>query len=94
VRVLAIRGAASRPQVSGATVRRMRRLAVDWMDAHGKRYDQVRTDSIVILALPMGQYDLTHTRRWKAEPGFGHGQACLPWPCVDSQRREEREGSR
>ncbi|HEX2819158.1 MAG TPA: hypothetical protein VHO07_03170 [Streptosporangiaceae bacterium] len=50
------------PQVSGATVRRMRRLAVDWMDAHGKRYDQVRTDSIVILALPMSQYDLTHTR--------------------------------
>lgn len=63
VRVLAHpgRGKAS-PQVSAASIRRMRRLAVDWMNAHGKRYDRVRTDPVVILALPMGQHDLTHAR--------------------------------
>jgi len=32
------------------------------MNAHGKRYDRARTDSVVILALPMGQHDLTHAR--------------------------------
>lgn len=63
VRVLAHPGhGKASPQVSAASIRRMRRLAVDWMNAHGKRYDRVRTDSIVILALPMGQHHLTHTR--------------------------------
>lgn len=47
---------------SKAQKKRMRRLAVAWMKAHGTKYPRVRVDVIQVTLLPFGQSNLEHTR--------------------------------
>lgn len=42
--------------------RRLRRLAVAWMNAHGVRFDRIRVDVISVTLLPYGQSNLEHVR--------------------------------
>jgi len=47
-------------RMSTAKIRRLRRIAVVWMDAHGTRYDRVRVDAIGIVREGPGGYTITH----------------------------------
>lgn len=48
--------------VGRAKVRRLRRLAVLWLIAHGVRYDQVRIDVLGLVYEGTGGYTITHIR--------------------------------
>ena len=48
--------------VGRAKLRRLRRLAIGWLNAHGVRYDQVRVDVIGILYEPTGGFSIRHER--------------------------------
>jgi hypothetical protein len=41
---------------------RARQLAVEWMTAHGKRYEKVRVDYVSVTVLPYGQTNTEHAR--------------------------------
>jgi putative endonuclease len=46
--------------VGRAKLRRLRRLAIAWLNAHGVRYDRVRVDVIGILYEPTGGFSIHH----------------------------------
>jgi putative endonuclease len=43
-------------------VRRLRRLAVSWVAAHGVLFDEVRVDAVEVLRDRHGGYTIEHTR--------------------------------
>ena len=43
-----------------AVLKRQRRMAVAWMNAHGTNYARIRVDTIQVTLLPMGQSNLEH----------------------------------
>ena len=49
-------------RLSQPRIKRLRRLAVAWMTAHGTRFDRVRVDIVGVQLLPMGQSNLEHVR--------------------------------
>lgn len=61
VLVVVVSGAIPR-ELRPTTKARLRRIAVDWMNAHGKRYEQVRVDMISVTLLPYGKSNLEHVR--------------------------------
>ena len=48
------------PPLSMASLRRLRRLAVHWMDAHGMHADRVRVDRVVIIHDGPGGFTIKH----------------------------------
>jgi len=48
--------------VGRTKVRRLRRLAVGWLVAHGVRYDQVRIDVVGLVHEGTGGFTITHIR--------------------------------
>ncbi|MGH3411355.1 MAG: YraN family protein [Streptosporangiaceae bacterium] len=55
-------GGGTRVAVSRAGRARLRRAAVQWMDAHGVRFDQVRVDVIALAAETAGGFTTGHIR--------------------------------
>lgn len=60
VRIITAASRDSITQMSAARARRLRRLAVAWMDAHAVRYEQIRLDAIGIIREGPGGYTITH----------------------------------
>lgn len=48
--------------VGRAKLRRLRRLAVAWLDAHGVRFDQIRIDIVGLVYEGTGGYTIEHLR--------------------------------
>jgi putative endonuclease len=48
--------------VGRAKIRRLRRLAILWLNAHGVRYDRVRVDVVGLLYEGTGGYTIRHIR--------------------------------
>jgi len=48
--------------VGGAKQRRLRRLAVRWLNAHGVRFDQIRIDVVGLLYEGTGGFTIEHVR--------------------------------
>jgi putative endonuclease len=48
--------------VGRAKLRRLRKLAVAWLNAHGVRYDQVRVDIVGLVFEGTGGYTIEHIR--------------------------------
>jgi len=44
------------------TTRRIRRLGVEWMQAHGKRFDKIRVDVISVMFEGTGGYTIEHIK--------------------------------
>lgn len=42
--------------------RRLRRLAVTWVQAHGVLFDELRVDVIAVLRSPSGEFQIEHIR--------------------------------
>lgn len=41
---------------------RLRRVGVEWMASHGKRFDRLRVDVVAVTLLPMGQSNMEHAK--------------------------------
>jgi putative endonuclease len=48
--------------VGRAKQRRLRRLAAQWLNAHGIRFDQIRIDVLGLLYEPSGGFTIQHVR--------------------------------
>jgi putative endonuclease len=48
--------------VGRAKQRRLRRLAAQWLNAHGIRFDQIRIDILGLLYEPSGGFTIEHVR--------------------------------
>jgi putative endonuclease len=48
--------------VGRAKLRRLRRLAVEWLNAHGVRFDQIRIDIVGLVYEGTGGYTIEHIR--------------------------------
>jgi putative endonuclease len=48
--------------VTAAKLRRLRRLAVQWVLAHGIIFDELRVDIIGVLKAPSGEFTIDHVR--------------------------------
>jgi len=48
--------------VTGLKARRLRRLAVRWVRAHGLVFDQIRIDVIGVLRAATGEFSVEHVR--------------------------------
>jgi putative endonuclease len=42
--------------------RRLRRLAINWVTAHGVLFDEVRVDVVAVLKTPAGDFTIEHIR--------------------------------
>lgn len=49
-------------KLSDSGKNRLRRIAVDWMDSHGRRYDRVRADVVAVHLEGTGGYTIEHVR--------------------------------
>jgi len=48
--------------ITADKLRRLRRLAVRWVTAHGLIADELRVDVVGVLRTPSGQYEIEHLR--------------------------------
>ena len=48
--------------VTSRKLRRLRRLAVRWVVAHGVLFDELRVDVVGVLRSPSGEFDIEHLR--------------------------------
>jgi putative endonuclease len=48
--------------IGRARIRRLRRLAVGWLNAHGVRYDRVRVDVVGLVYEGSGGYTIRHIK--------------------------------
>jgi putative endonuclease len=48
--------------ISHSKLRRLRRLAIRWVVAHGVLFDEIRVDAVGVLRSPSGEFTVSHAR--------------------------------
>ena len=48
--------------ISRTKLKRLRRLAIRWVVAHGVLFDEIRVDAVGVLRSPSGEFTVSHAR--------------------------------